>query len=102
MVKYNREGDLLVTCAKDNKPNVWWVENGERIGTFNGHQGSVYNCDIDFNSTRLLTGSSDRDCKLWELVSGHRDKEGGGEGQSAQIVGRHSSLFFLFFACCFV
>lgn len=22
MVKYNREGDLLFTCAKDNKPNV--------------------------------------------------------------------------------
>lgn len=68
MVKYNREGDLLFTCAKDNKPNVWWVENGERLGTFNGHQGSVYNCDINFNTTRLLTGSSDRDCKLWDIV----------------------------------
>lgn len=70
MVKYNREGDLLFTCAKDNKPNVWWVENGERLGTFNGHQGSVYNCDINFNSTRLLTGSSDRDCKLWDVKTG--------------------------------
>ena len=72
MVKYNREGDLLFTCAKDNKPNVWWVENGERLGTFNGHQGSVYNCDISFNTTRLLTGSSDRDCKLWDIVSEHK------------------------------
>lgn len=71
MVKYNREGDLLFTCAKDNKPNVWWVENGERLGTFNGHQGSVYNCDINFNTTRLLTGSSDRDCKLWDIVRQH-------------------------------
>lgn len=68
VVQYNREGDLLFTCAKDNKPNVWWVENGERLGTFNGHQGSVYNCDVNFNSTRLLTGSSDRDCKLWDVV----------------------------------
>jgi len=70
MVRYNREGDLLFTCAKDNKPNLWWVENGERIGTYNGHEGSVYNCSVNYNSTRLLTASSDRDCKLWDVKSG--------------------------------
>jgi translation initiation factor 3 subunit I len=42
----------------------------ERIGTYNGHQGAVYNCDVNFNSTRLLTGSADRDCKLWDVKTG--------------------------------
>lgn len=31
-LKYNREGDLLFTCAKDNKPTAWFSSNGERLG----------------------------------------------------------------------
>jgi translation initiation factor 3 subunit I len=38
-IKYNREGDLLFSCSKDQKPCVWYSLNGERLGTFNGHQG---------------------------------------------------------------
>ena len=47
MVKYNREGDLLVTSAKDNRPCLWYADNGERIGTYDGHTGTVW-C-VDFN-----------------------------------------------------
>ena len=46
-VKFNRDGDLLFTCGKDHKPNVWYSENGERLGTYSGHNGSVYDCDIN-------------------------------------------------------
>ena len=46
-VKFNRDGDLLFTCGKDHKPNVWYAENGERLGTYNGHNGSVYDCDVN-------------------------------------------------------
>ena len=52
MVKYNREGDLLVTAAKDHRPCMWYADNGERIGTFDGHNGTVwavdFNCACDF------------------------------------------------------
>jgi translation initiation factor 3 subunit I len=71
-VKFNRQGDLFATCAKDNKPQLWFTDNGERLGTFNGHQGSVWECDIDFNSTRLLTASADRTARLWDLKTGHQ------------------------------
>jgi hypothetical protein len=33
-VRLNREGDLLFSSAKDKSPCVWYVENGERLGTF--------------------------------------------------------------------
>lgn len=33
-VKYNRDGDLLFTAAKDASPCVWYSENGERLGTY--------------------------------------------------------------------
>ena len=31
-IKYNREGDLLFSVAKDNIVNVWYTINGERYG----------------------------------------------------------------------
>lgn len=46
-IKYNREGDLIYSCAKDAQPNVWYSLNGERLGTFNGHNGAVWCIDVD-------------------------------------------------------
>lgn len=45
-LKYNADGDLLVSCAKDHHPTLWYTDTGERIGTFNGHNGAVWTCDI--------------------------------------------------------
>ena len=35
-IKYNKEGDLLFSSAKDHHPNVWYSLNGERLGTYDG------------------------------------------------------------------
>lgn len=69
-VKFNREGDLLFTCAKDHKPCVWYSDNGERLGTYNGHTGTVWDCDMDWTSKKLLTGSADAHAILFDLESG--------------------------------
>jgi len=45
-VKFNRDGDLLFTCSKDNRPMLWRVSTGERIGTYDGHTGSIWHIDI--------------------------------------------------------
>ena len=45
-IKYNREGDLLFTCAKDHHPTLWYSDDGERVGTYIGHNGAVWTCDI--------------------------------------------------------
>lgn len=116
MVKYNREGDLLFSTGKDHTPSVWYSDNGERIGTYDGHNGTVWCLDINcalllppappqprvtmpaaphaptpaplaslrgppahqpscalrvaVDSTKLLTGSADNYCKLWEVRTG--------------------------------
>uniref|UniRef100_A0A061RNP7 Eukaryotic translation initiation factor 3 subunit I n=1 Tax=Tetraselmis sp. GSL018 TaxID=582737 RepID=A0A061RNP7_9CHLO len=69
-LKYNREGDLLVSCAKDVSPCLWDAETGERIGTYVGHTGAVNSCDISPDSTRLITVSGDQSIKLWEMETG--------------------------------
>ena len=55
-IKYNAEGDLLVTCAKDQTPNLWYADDGERIGTYVGHNGAVFTCDISGALPRLVAG----------------------------------------------
>uniref|UniRef100_A0A0E0ATT1 Eukaryotic translation initiation factor 3 subunit I n=2 Tax=Oryza TaxID=4527 RepID=A0A0E0ATT1_9ORYZ len=69
-LRYNRDGDLLFSCAKDHTPNVWFADNGDRLGTYRGHNGAVWSCDVSRDSTRLITGSADQTAKLWDVQTG--------------------------------
>lgn len=69
-LKYNYEGDLLFTCAKDKSPCVWWSDNGERIGTYEGHTGAVWSLDVTRDSKYLITGSADTTVRIWNVMTG--------------------------------
>jgi translation initiation factor 3 subunit I len=69
-VKYNSHGDLLFSVSKDNQPSVWFSENGERLGTFVGHSGTVWDVDVSFDSNQIFTGSADNSCRLWNVSNG--------------------------------
>ncbi|CAO3591977.1 unnamed protein product [Absidia cylindrospora] len=69
-IKYNREGNLLFSVSKDKVCNAWYSHNGERLGTYNGHVGSVWTVDVNSTSTMLVTGSADNTAKLWEVQTG--------------------------------
>jgi translation initiation factor 3 subunit I len=46
-IVFNAEGDLLFSASKDKIVNAWYTSNGERLGTYNGHNGSVWTVDCD-------------------------------------------------------
>lgn len=69
-LKYNLEGDLLLSCAKDKRTTLWYAGSGERVGTYVGHNGAVWSCDISRDSERLVTASADQSVKLWNVQSG--------------------------------
>ncbi|KAJ3071031.1 translation initiation factor eIF3 subunit [Podochytrium sp. JEL0797] len=69
-ILYNSDGDLLFSASKDNKPCVWYSANGERLGTFNGHNGAVWDLAVTKDSRYLLSGSADNTCKMWEVETG--------------------------------
>lgn len=69
-VRYNRDGDLLFSSSKDSKPNVWWSINGERLGTFDGHNGAVWCFDVKWDSTRFVSGAADTTLRIWDCETG--------------------------------
>jgi len=69
-IKYSREGDLIFSCAKDLTPNVWFALNGERLGSFQGHNGAVWCIDVDWDTRHVLTGSADNSCRMWDCEKG--------------------------------
>jgi translation initiation factor 3 subunit I len=44
--------------------------NGERLGTYHGHQGALWTVDVDPTSKILATGGADNTMRLWEVKSG--------------------------------
>ncbi|CEL95715.1 unnamed protein product [Vitrella brassicaformis CCMP3155] len=71
-VMFNRDGDLLFTCGKDKKVNVWYSSNGERIGTYDGHNGVVWCLDVTYDSKRLITAGADECCKVFDMETGEQ------------------------------
>lgn len=95
-VKYNREGDLIVSCAKDLQPCLWLADDGTRIGTFEGHNGAVWSCEFDLESTRLITSSADQTVRIWDLPTGqelHQIKMGEPCRSCALSVGQQLLAF---------
>jgi translation initiation factor 3 subunit I len=68
-VKFNCEGDLIFSVAKEPKISVWRTKTGERLGTYNGHK-SVAACDVNRSSTLLATAGFDFKTMLWNVETG--------------------------------
>lgn len=69
-VKFNREGDLLFSCARDLSPTLWYSDDGVRVGTYVGHKGAVATCDVSWDSSFLITASADSSTKIWDVETG--------------------------------
>ncbi|KAH8694000.1 putative eukaryotic translation initiation factor 3 subunit 2I [Talaromyces proteolyticus] len=69
-IKFNRDGDLLFSVAKDKVLCVWFSANGERLGTYHGHQGAIWTVDVSPNTVLAATGSADNSVRLWNIKTG--------------------------------
>ena len=69
-IVYNADGDLLFTAGKDPVFNVWFTSNGERLGTFNGHNGTIWSITCDSKSKYIVSGAADSTMKLWDIQLG--------------------------------
>ena len=69
-VKFSHDGDLIYSCAKDQIICAWYSANGERLGTYHGHQGAIWTVDVHPTTTLLASGAADNTIRLWEVKTG--------------------------------
>jgi translation initiation factor 3 subunit I len=69
-LRFNREGDLLFSSSKDQRINCWRTDTGERVGSYQGHTGAIWDVDVDRRTERLLSASSDNSTRLWNAETG--------------------------------
>lgn len=60
----------MFSVAKDKIVCAWWSANGERLGTYNGHQGAIWTVDVSPNTVLLATGAADNTVRLWNVKTG--------------------------------
>ena len=70
MYRFTRDGDIIFSTAKDQIICAWFSANGERLGTYSGHQGALWSVDVDPSTTLLASGAADNTIKLWEVRTG--------------------------------
>ncbi|KAK2995024.1 hypothetical protein RJ640_012264 [Escallonia rubra] len=71
-LKYNRDGDLLFSCAKDHNPTLWFADNGERLGTFRGHNGATAKLWDVQTGTQLFSFNFDSPARAVDLSVGDK------------------------------
>ncbi len=69
-VIYNKDSDLIFTASKDNVAMLWRADTGIRLGTYNGHAGTVWDLSVSCDSRYLLSASGDATVIVWDVETG--------------------------------
>jgi len=69
-VRFNRDGDLFLSASNDGRTCLIRTDTGERIGTYEGHEGAVKSCDINADSTMVVTAGADSKVVFYHARNG--------------------------------
>jgi len=66
---------LLLSACHDKMPMLRNGETGDWIGTFQGHKGAVWSCQMDPSGNLAATASGDFSVQIWDGITGKSLKE---------------------------
>lgn len=66
-MKFLEAGDQLITSSKDSLVKLWDLQTQHCVETLVGHRSEVWSLDVSPDETLLVTGSADRELRLWNI-----------------------------------
>lgn len=72
-VRFSPNGNLFASVSSDKTGFLYDGKTGEKKLEFSsdgGHTGGIYCCSWNADSSKLLTASADRSCKIWDAETG--------------------------------
>jgi len=69
-IRINKDGDLMFSTGKDGKAMAWYLSDGMRLGTFEGHNGSLNDFAVDNETEYCLTAGADCAFGVWKCCNG--------------------------------
>uniref|UniRef100_A0A3B4UI62 WD repeat domain-containing protein 83 n=1 Tax=Seriola dumerili TaxID=41447 RepID=A0A3B4UI62_SERDU len=69
-VRFNADGNYLLSCGSDKSLKLWSVSRGTLLKTYSGHGYEVLDADGSFDNSQLCTCSSDKTVILWDVATG--------------------------------
>ena len=67
---FSFDGKFLVSGSDKNTVNLWNIQTGRIIKTFNGHTQLVWSVSISLDCTVIASGSQDHTIRLWNVQTG--------------------------------
>ncbi|TWW59051.1 WD repeat domain-containing protein 83 [Takifugu flavidus] len=70
-VRFNVDGNYLLSCGSDKSLKLWSVKQGTVLKTYTGHGYEVLDADSSYDSSQVCSCSSDKTVILWDVGSGN-------------------------------
>jgi len=61
---------FLLSACHDKMPMLRDGQSGDWIGTFQGHKGAVWSCQMDPSGSLAATASGDFSARVWDAITG--------------------------------
>uniref|UniRef100_A0A3B5A6W6 WD repeat domain-containing protein 83 n=1 Tax=Stegastes partitus TaxID=144197 RepID=A0A3B5A6W6_9TELE len=69
-VRFNADGNYLLSCGSDKSLKLWSVSRGTLLKTYSGHGYEVLDADSSYDNSQLCSCSSDKTVILWDVATG--------------------------------
>uniref|UniRef100_A0A3B3VPA8 WD repeat domain-containing protein 83 n=1 Tax=Poecilia latipinna TaxID=48699 RepID=A0A3B3VPA8_9TELE len=69
-VRFNVDGNYLLSCGSDKSLKLWSVGRGTLLKTYSGHGYEVLDADSSYDNSQLCSCSSDKTVILWDVATG--------------------------------
>jgi len=66
-VRFNVDGDYIITSGSDRTIKLWSAERGALLSTYSGHSGEVLDARGSCDNAQILSSSTDKTATIWDV-----------------------------------